>query len=177
MMAERGVNVDHSTINRWVLKYAPELDKRIRPHLKPTNDSWRVDETYIKIKGVWKYLDRAVDSKGNTLDFLLSAKRDGKAAAGFFCKVLKGQHTEIPRVINVDKNAAYPVAIETLKEEETIGEETELRQSKYLNNVIEQDHRHIKRIVKPMMGLKTFNSARRTLSGIEAMNMIRKGQV
>jgi transposase-like protein len=177
MMAERGVNVDHSTINRWVLKYAPELDKRIRSHLKPTNDSWRVDETYIKIKGVWKYLYRAVDSKGNTLDFLLSAKRDGKAAARFFRKVLKGQHTEIPRMINVDKNAAYPVAIETLKEEETIGEETELRQSKYLNNVIEQDHRHIKRIVKPMMGLKTFNSARRTLSGIEAMNMIRKGQV
>jgi transposase-like protein len=177
MMAERGVNVDHSTINRWVLKYAPELDKRIRPHLKPTNDSWRVDETYIKIKGVWKYLYRAVDSEGNTLDFMLSAKRDGKAAARFFRKVLKGQHTQTPQVINVDKNAAYPVAIDALKEEETIEAETELRQSKYLNNIVEQDHRHIKRIVKPTMGFRTFNSARSTLSGIEAMNMIRKGQV
>ena len=176
-MQERGVKVDHSTINRWVLKYAPELDKRIRPHLKPTNDSWRVDETYIKVRGVWKYLYRAVDSQGNTLDFMLSAKRDGKAAARFFRKVLKGQHTQTPRVITVDKNAAYPAAMDALKGEETIGKETKLRQSKYLNNVIEQDHRNIKRIVKPTMGFKSFNSARKTLSGIEAMNMIRKGQV
>jgi transposase-like protein len=177
MMQERGVAVDHSTINRWVLKYAPELDKWIRRHLKPTNDSWRVDETYIKIRGVWKYLYRAVDSEGNTLDFMLRAKRDGKAAARFFRKVLKGQHTRTPRVITVDKNAAYPIAIETLKGDEIIDKETQLRQSKYLNNIIEQDHRNIKRIVKPMMGFKSFNSARRTLSGIEAMNMIRKGQV
>jgi transposase-like protein len=177
MMQERGVEVDHSTINRWVLKYAPELDKRIRPHLKPTNDSWRVDETYIRIKGVWKYLYRAVDSEGNTLDFLLSAKRDGKAAARFFRKVLRAQHTQPPRVINVDKNAAYPVAMETLKGDETLAETTELRQVKYLNNVVEQDHRNIKRITRPMMGFKTFNSARRTLSGIEAMSMIRKRQV
>ena len=176
-MQERGVEVDHSTINRWVLKYAPELDKRIRPHLKPTNDSWRVDETYIKVRGTWKYLYRAVDSQGNTLDFMLSAKRDGKAAARFFRKVLKGQHIQSPRVITVDKNAAYPVAIDALKEDETIEKGTELRQSKYLNNIVEQDHRHIKRIVKPMMGFKTFNSARRTLSGIEAMNRMRKGQV
>ncbi len=176
-MQERGVEVDHSTINRWVLKYAPELDKRIRSHLKPTNDSWRTDETYIKIKGEWKYLYRAVDSEGNTLDFMLSAKRDGKAAARFFRKVLKGQYIGSPRVITVDKNAAYPVAIDALKADETISQETELRQSKYLNNIIEQNHRNIKRIVKPMMGFKTFNTARRTLSGIEAMNMIRKGQV
>jgi transposase-like protein len=105
--------------------------------------------------------------------FLLSAKRDGKAAARFFRKVLKAQHTQAPRVITVDKNAAYPVAIETLKAEETLAAETELRQSKYLNNVIEQDHRNIKRITKPMMGFKSFNTARRTFSGIEAMNMIR----
>jgi IS6 family transposase len=177
MMQERGVEVDHSTINRWVLKYAPELDKRIRPHLKSTNDSWRVDETYIKIKSVWKYLYRAVDSAGNTLDFMLSAKRDGKAATRFFRKVLKAQHTQTPRVINVDKNAAYPVAMEALKEDETLAETTELRQVKYLNNIVEQDHRNIKRITRPMMGFKSFNSARRTLSGIEAMNMMRKGQV
>ncbi|MEP0914955.1 IS6 family transposase [Leptolyngbya sp. GB1-A1] len=177
MMQERGVEVDHSTFNRWVLRYAPELDKRIRPHLKPTNDSWRVDETYIKVRGVWKYLYRAVDSEGNTLDFMLSAKRDGKAAVRFFRKVLKSQHAQTPRVINVDKNTAYPVAMETLKEEETLTETTKLRQVKYLNNVVEQDHRNIKRITRPIMGFKSFNSARRTLKGIEAMNMIRKGQV
>ena len=176
-MAERGVDVDHSTINRWVLKYAPELDKRIRPQLKPTNDSWKVDETYIQIKGEWKYLYRAVDSQGNTLDFMLSAKRDGKAAARFFRKVLKASHVTPPRVINVDKNVAYPVAMERLKSEQTLTSQTELRQVKYLNNLIEQDHRNIKRITKPMMGFKSFHSARRTLSGIEAMNMMRKGQV
>jgi transposase, IS6 family len=108
---------------------------------------------------------------------MLSAKRDGKAAARFFRKVLKGQHNQVPRVITLDKNAAYPTAMEALKAEETIEQETKLRQSKYLNNIIEQNHRNIKRIVKPMMGVKTFNSARRTLSAIEAMNMIRKGQV
>jgi transposase-like protein len=131
----------------------------------------------IEVKGEWKYLYRGVDSAGNTLDFMLSAKRDGKAAARFFRNVLKAQHTQAPRVITVDKNAAYPVAIETLKADETIATETQLRQSKYLNNVIEQDHTNIKRIVKPMIGFKSFNTARRTLSGIEAMNMIRKGQV
>ncbi|MBD1865493.1 IS6 family transposase [Trichocoleus sp. FACHB-46] len=133
MMAERGVEVDHSTVNRWVLKYAPEVDKRIRPHLSPTNDSWRVDETYIETKEKWKYLYRAVGSDGNTLDFMLSAKRDGKAATQFFCKLLKASHVEKPRVINVDKNAAYPVAIEALKQEEPLMAETELRQVKYLN--------------------------------------------
>jgi len=177
MMAERGVEVDHSTLNRWVLKFAPELDKRIRPFLNPTNDSWRVDETYIEVKGGWKYLYRAVDSIGNTLDFMLSAKRDGKAAARFFRKVLKATHTQTPRVITVDKNAAYPVAVEALKADETLAAETKLRQSKYLNNIIEQDHRNIKRLTKPTMGFGSFNTARRTLRGIEAMSMIRKGQV
>jgi len=177
MRAERGVEVDHGVINRWVLKFAPELGKRLRPHLGLTNDSWRVDETYIEVKGEWKYLYRAVDSAGNTLDFMLSAKRDGKAAARFFRKVLKAAHSQTPRVITVDKNAAYPSALDKLKADETITDEIELRQIKYLNNIIEQDHRNIKRIVKPMMGFKSFHSARRTLSGIEVMNMIRKGQV
>jgi IS6 family transposase len=139
-MQERRMKVDHSTINRWVLKYAPELDKQIRQPLKPTNASWRVDETYIKVKRAWKYLYRAVDSEGNTLDFPLSAKRDAKAAARFFRKMLKGQHTQVPRVFTVDKNAAYPAAMETLQEDESIEKETELRQSKYLNNVVEQDY-------------------------------------
>jgi transposase-like protein len=177
MMAERGVTVDHTTIYRWVQDYAPEFDKRVRPFLNPTNDSWRVDETYIEVKGEWKYLYRAVDSEGNTLDFMLSAQRDGKAAARFFRKVLKAKHTQTPRVITVDKNAAYPVAMAELKQDKTLKAETELRQSKYLNNMIEQDHRNVKRIVKPMMGFQSFNTARRTLRGIEAMAMIRKGQV
>ena len=176
-MQERGVEVDHSTINRWVLKYAPELDKRIRPHLRSTNDSWRVDETYIKVKGQWKYLYRAVDSEGNTLDFLLRAKRDATAAERFLRKTLNASHTQSPRVINVDKNAAYPAAVDDLKADEQLLETTELRQSKYLNNRVEQDHRFIKRLTKPGMGFSSFNSARRTLRGMEAMNMLRKGQV
>jgi len=177
MMQERGIEVDHSTINRWVLKYAPELDKRIRPHLRTTNDSWRVDETYIKVKGQWKYLYRAVDSQGSTLDFLLSAKRDAAAAERFLHKTFKASHTQTPRVINVDKNPAYPPAIEDLKADEQLPKTTELRQVKYLNNRIEQDHRFIKRLTKPGMGFGSFNTARRTLRGFEAMNMIRKGQV
>ena len=152
MMAERGVEVDHSTLNRWVLKFAPELDKQVRSHLSETNDSWRVDETYIEVKGEWKYLYRAVDSMGNTLDFMLSAKRDRKAAARFFRKVLGAKHTQAPRAITVDKNAAYPVALDQLKKDKTLNAQIQLRQSKYLNNVIEQDHRKVKRIVKPMMG-------------------------
>ena len=158
-------------------RYAPELDLRIRPHLKPTNDSWRVDETYIEVKGEWKYLYRAVDSQGNTLDFMLSARRDAGAAERFFRKALKSSHNQKPRVINVDKNAAYPPAIDKLKKDQSLGETTELRPVKYLNNIVEQDHRFIKRLVNPGMGFASFNTARRTLRGVEAMNMIRKGQV
>ena len=171
------MEVDHSTINRWVLKYAPELDKRIRPQMHCTNDSWRVDETYIKVKGRWKYLYRAVDSQGNTLDFLLSARRDATAAKRFLRKTLNASHTQEPRVINVDKNAAYPPAVDDLKADEQLPKTTELRQVKYLNNRVEQDHRFIKRLTKPGMGFGSFNTARRTLRGFEAINMIRKGQV
>jgi IS6 family transposase len=117
MMLERGLTVDHSTIYRWVQSYAPELEKRCKPHLKPTNDSYRVDETYIKVKGQWKYLYRAVDSDGKTIEFMLSAKRDAKAAKLFFKKILKASHSSNPRVINVDKNAAYPPALSELKED------------------------------------------------------------
>ncbi len=176
-MCDRGVEVDHSTLSRWVQKYAPELDKRCRPHLKPTNDSWRVDETYIKVKGEDRYLYRAVDSEGKTLDFLLTAKRDAQAAKRFFRKALNAVHTQEPRVINVDKNAAYPKAMDELKEKEELSLQVELRQNKYLNNIVEQDHRAIKRLVNPGMGFSSFNTARRTLRGYEAMNMIRKGQI
>jgi transposase-like protein len=177
MMVERGLSVDHTTIYRWVQRYAPELEKRSRPHLKTTTDSWRVDETYVKIKGVWMYLYRAVDSQGNTLDFHLSPTRDAQAAKRFFSKVLGASHTITPRVIPADKNAAYPKALRESKQEEIIPEGCQLRQSKYLNNLVEQDHRFIKRLVKPGMGFFSFETAWRTLQGYEAMNMMRKGQM
>src|SRR5690349_5309370 len=137
MMAERGLKVDHSTIARWVLAYGPELEKRVKPQLKPTNDSWRVDETYIKVKGEWLYQYRAVDSEGQTIEFFFSAKRDAAAAQAFFEKALGAPHTVAPRIINVDKNAAYPKAVDTL------------------NNLIEQDHRFIKRRTRPGLGFFT----------------------
>jgi transposase, IS6 family len=117
MMNERGLSVDHTTIYRWVQRYAPELEKRSRPHLRPTNDSYRVDETYVKIRGKWYYLYRAVDSTGQTIDFMLSAKRDARAAKRFFRKMLKAPKHQSPRVINVDQNRSYPPAVEELKEE------------------------------------------------------------
>ncbi len=176
-MTERGLSVDHTTIYRWVQHYAPELEKRCRSHLKPTNNSWRVDETYIKVKGKWKYLYRVVDSAGNTIDFMLSAKRDKRAAKRFFCKALKITCNQLPRVINVDKNAAYPTSIEELKAESTLTQACELRQNKYLNNLVEQDHRFIKKLVNPGLGFKSFHTARRTIIGYEMMNTIRKGQL
>ena len=136
-----------------------------------------MDETYIEVKGDWKYLYRAVDSEGNTLEFMLSAKRDARAAERFFRKALKAEHNQKPRVINVDKNAAYPPAIDELKVDQTLPKTTELRPVKYLNNIVEQDHRFIKRLVNPGMGFGSFNTARRTLRGYEAMNIIRKGQI
>ena len=177
MMLERGLKVDHSTIGRWVLTYSPEIERRSRRYLKPTNDSWKVDETYIKVKGEWKYLYRAVDSEGNTLDFMLSARRNKKAAKRFFKKVLKARHNRKPRVINVDKNAAYPPAIEALKSEKMLEEKSKLRQVKYLNNLVEQDHRVIKKITNAGLGYKSFHTACRTIRGIEIMHMINKGQV
>jgi len=177
MVNERGLDIHYTSVFRWVQEYSPEIDKRFRPHLRLTNDSWRVDETYILVKGKQKYLYRAVDSQGNTLDFLLTAKRDAKAAKRFFRKTLKAMHTQIPRVITVDKNPAYPKAIKELKAAKKLPEIVKLRQSKYLNNMVEQDHRGIKRLVKPGMGFGSFNTARRTIRGYEIMNMMRKGQV
>lgn len=165
-----------TTVYRWVQHDAPELDKRCRPHLTATTDSYRVDETYIKIKGHWKYLYRAVASEGNTLDFMLSAKRDAKAAKRFFRTVLKASHTTLPRVITVDKNAAYPNAFDDLQREWLLADTGSLRQKKYLNNIIEQDHRSVKRRIRPMLGFQSFHTAGRTRRGIEVMQMIGKDQ-
>lgn len=177
MMEERGLSIAHTTIMRWVHQYGPELDKRIRRYLKKTNDSWRVDETYIKVKGQWMYLYRAVNSEGNTIDFYLSKTRDYKDAKRFFRKALRSLHVSKPRVITVDKNPAYPIAIEELKNEKEMPLGIQIRQVKYLNNIVEQDHRFIKKRVRSMLGSKSFRTATCILSGIEAMHMIKKKQV
>jgi transposase, IS6 family len=177
MLQDRGVAVDHTTIFRWIQAYAAELEKRIRPHLRPTNGSWRVDETYVKVKGRWTYLYRAVDSRGQTIDFLLSAKRDAEAAKRFFRKALAQPHTVNPRTITVDKNPAYPKAVAEMKENAELWRFSRLRQVKFLNNIVEQDHRRVKRLIRPGLGFGGFWTARRTLAGFEAMAMIRKGQV
>ena len=176
MMRERGLCVDHTTIYRWVQRYAPEIDKRCRPFLRRTNDSYRIDETYVRVAGVWTSLYRGVDSNGDTLDFLLRATRDRKAAIAFFRKTLGAAHTTPPRVVTVDKNPAYPVAFEAVRHEGLVRPRSNLRQCKYLNNIIEQDHRFIKRRTRPMLGFKRFTTAWRTLRGIEIMHALRKGQ-
>ena len=176
MLLERGLRVDHTTIYRWVQCYAPQLDRRCRPHLKATTDSWRVDETYVKVKGTWIGLYRAVDCAGTTLEFLLSATRDVEAAKRFFSKARGASHTTPPRVITVDKNAAYPKALTELKAAGAVPVSCELRQVKYLNNVVEQDQRCIKRLVKPGLGFFSFETAWRTLQGYEVMHLLRKGQ-
>ncbi|KAB2492575.1 IS6 family transposase [Bacillus cereus] len=177
IMEERGLSLAHTTIMRWVHQYGPELDKRTRRHLKQTNDSWRVDETYVKVKGQWMYLYRAVDSEGNTIDFYLSKTRNHKTAKQFFKKALRSFHASKPRVITVDKNPTYPIAITGLKKEKKMPLGIQLRQIKYLNNIIEQDHRFIKKRIRSMLGFKSFHTAILILAGIEAMHMIKKEQI
>jgi transposase-like protein len=176
MAAERGLTIDASSIWRWVQIYGPELDKRCRRHLKPTNKSWRVDETYIKVKGRDRFLYRAVDSSGQTIDFLLTDRRDAAAAKRFFRRALQNEDNAKPRVINVDKNPAYPRAVKELKREGAISRRCRLRQCKYLNNVVEQSHRNVKRRTWLAKGYGSLPTAWRTLRGIEAMDMVRKGR-
>jgi transposase-like protein len=177
LLAERGLHADHVTIWRWVQRYAPEMERRLRSRLRPTNDSWRVDETYIRVKGKWVYLYRAVDSTGATVDFLLSAKRDTAAAERFLVKALGGENHPAPRVINTDEHAGYPPAIVRLKAEEALEENCRHRPVQYLNNVLEQDHRAIKRRVRASQHFRSFWAAWRTIAGYEAIHMIRKGQL
>jgi IS6 family transposase len=172
LMRERGLPTHPTCIFRWVQVYAPELDKRCRPDLRPTNKSYRVDETYLKVRGEHKYLYRAVDSTGQTIDFLLTAKRDGAGAKRFFCKVFQTAGNPPPRVINVDKNPAYPLAIEELRAEGMLSKRVRLRQCRYLNNMLEQDHRTVKRRVRLAMGYGSFRTAWKTLQAIETMHMI-----
>jgi IS6 family transposase len=164
LLAERGLHADHVTVWRWVQRYTPELQRRLRGHLKPTNDSWRPDETYVRVKGKWRYLYRAVDSSGATIDFLLSAKQDAVA------------NHPAPRVINTDGHAAYPPAVAQLKAEGNLAEHCRHRLVPYLNNVLEQDHRATKRRVNASQHFRSFWGACRTIAGYEAIHMIRKGQ-
>jgi transposase-like protein len=178
MMSERGVSVDHSTIYRWVQAYAPEIEKRLRWHWRrPGSLSWRVDETYLKVKGKWAYLYRAVDKLGNTIDFYLSPTRNTKAAKRFLGKALKGlKDWEKPRVINTDKAPAYAAALAELKAEGKCPKDTRHRQVKYLNNVIEADHGKLKQLIRPVRGFKTLKTAYATIKGFEVMRALRKGQ-
>jgi len=177
LLAERGLQADHTTIWRWVQRYGPTLERRLRRHLKPTNKSWRVDETYIRVKGRWCYLYRAIDSTGATIDFLLSALRDAAAAKCLFRQALCDPSHPQPRVINTDKARLYCAAIAGMKEEGILRRRCHHRPVQYLNNILEQDHRAIKRRAKAKQGFRAFGAARRTLAGYEAINMMRKGQV
>jgi putative transposase len=173
MMAERGFEVDHSTVHRWVIKLVPLIEKAFRKCRRAVGKSWRMDETYIKVSGEWKYLYRAVDKAGNTVDFLLRARRDKAAARRYFEKAI-GQNG-VPETVTMDKSGANLAAIQSINAE--LETPVKVRQVKYLNNIVEQDHRAIKRIIRPMMGFKDFRCARIILSGIEVMHMIRKGQM
>jgi putative transposase len=174
LMKERGIPVDHATINRWEVKYAPSLESAFRQNKKPVGTSWRMDETYIKIKGQWTYLYRAVDKENQTVDFFLSPTRDAKAAQTFFDKAIGSSGK--PEKVNMDKSGANLAGLEAVNEGLDDEQKIIIRQVKYLNNGVEQDHRGIKRLTKPMMGFKDFVCAAATLAGIELCHMIRKGQ-
>lgn len=173
MMQERGVYVDHSSVSRWAVKFLPMLEKIFKKHKRPVGLSWRMDETYILVNGHWKYLYRAVDKEGLTIDFLLRAKRDTVAARRFFEKAMR-QNGD-PEKVTMDKSGANKAAMDAINKDRDVP--IEVRQVKYLNNIVEQDHRFVKRVTKPMLGFKTFRTARAVLAGIELMHMIRKGQL
>jgi putative transposase len=173
MMEERGVEVDHATLNRWVLRYGPQLEAAFRARKRPVGTRWRMDETYVRIKGQWRYLYRAVDKAGRTVDFLLTAKRDRQAALRFLRKAI-GQHGT-PEKITINKSGANAAAMESYNEEQEA--DIAIRQIKYLNNIVEQDHRAIKRLIRAMLGFRSFWSAAVTLAGIELMHRIHKGQL
>src|SRR5512145_1926611 len=173
LMEERGVEVDHSTINRWVIKYSPQLEEAFHRRKRPVWVSWRMDETYIKVKGEWRYLYRAVDKQGQTIDFLLAEHRDKAAALRFLKKAIR-RHG-VPETITIDGSDANAAAIKRYNEEH--GTSIIIRQVKYLNNIVEQDHRGVKRITRPMLGFKCCEAAQQTIAGIELMHMLRKGQM
>ena len=173
MMQERGVFVDHVTVHRWAIKMLPVLAAVFRRRKRPVGRSWRVDETRRDGTGQWEYLYRAVDRDGDTVDFLLTAKRDLAAARRFLERPINLH--DVPEKITIDISGANTAAIEGVRADACV--DILMRQNKYLNNIVEQDHRAIKRITRPMMGFKSFWSARIIIAGIETMHMIKKGQM
>jgi putative transposase len=173
LLEERGVPIDHATIQRWVVKYRPLLEEAFHRRKRPVWVSWRMDETYIKVKGQWYYLYRAVDKRGQTIDFLLTEHRDTEAALRFLKKAIR--RNGLPETITIDGSDANEAAIKRYNEEH--GTAIAIRQVKYLNNVVEQDHRGVKRVTRPMLGFKSFEAAQDTLVGIELMHMIKKRQL
>ena len=171
----RGINVDHSTIQRWVFKFAPAIEKNMHKRKHQVGDSWRMDETYIKVGGVDRFLYRAVDKMGNTVDFLLTKRRQKMSAQKFFNKAIVNNGR--PRVINIDKSGTNKVAIWSVNKRSISVKKIKIRQCKYLNNIVEQDHRNIKRRIATATGFKEFESVQRTLSGIEVVSVIRKNQI
>jgi transposase-like protein len=174
MMAERGVAVSHTTILRWVQSYVPEFEKRWQCFARPVGTSWRVDETYIRVKGRWTYLYRAVDKQGLTVDFLLSERRDIAATKRFFSRAIR-RHSA-PKSITLDGYPATHTAIAELKKCGVLRPETKVWTSKYLNNIIEQDHRRVKQRIYPMLGFKSFRNATIAITGIELAQKTRKRQ-
>jgi len=175
MMAERGLHLAHTTILRWVRRYAPEFIKRWNRFSRATGRSWRVDETYIKVRGKWVYLYRAVDKAGQTIDFRLSRTRDVAAGKAFFKKAIRHEGRP-PHTITLDGYAASHRAVREMQEDGLLPKRTKLRSSKYLNNLIEQDHRGIKSRTRPMLGFKSFSSAATTIAGVELLRRIHKDQ-
>lgn len=177
IMEERGVDVDHATLNRWVVKYSPMIASRAQRQKSKTSNSWRMDETYIKVKGKWLYYYRAVDKYGKTLDFMLSEQRDTKAARRFFKQAI--DNNDAPDKVVIDKSGANLAGLQRTNVMLKFAEGNKLikiLQVKYLNNIMEQDHRFIKKLTRPMMGFKSFPSALATLQGIEVAHMVRKNQ-
>ena len=175
MASIRGATIDHATLQRWVIKFVSLIDMQVRKYKKPVGSSWRMDETYIKVNGVWVYLYRAVDSLGNTIEFLLRKHRDAVAAKVFFRKAFRNNGR--PEKVTIDKSGSNISALTSANKDLPADNQIEVRQVKYLNNIIEQDHRFIKKRTKPMLGFKSFRSAKITIAGIENIRIIQKGQI
>lgn len=174
LLKERGIPADHSAVKRWIEEYGPKLDAIFKRRKRFTNGSWRMDETYVKVKGQWYYQYRAADKHGHTIECMLSKKRDKAAAKRFFKKAIRT--AGLPEKITIDKSGSNTAGIKVVNAELSEQDQIEIRRIKYLNNIVEQDHRFIKKIVKPMKGFKCFRSASATLKGIELHHMLRKRQ-
>lgn len=175
MASIRGAKIDHATLQRWLIKFAPLIDQEVKKRKKPVGNSWRMDETYIKVNGKWVYLYRAIDSCGDTIEFLLKKRRDAAAAKAFFRKAFKSN--DIPEKVVIDKSGSNTSALNAFNKNLPQEQKIKILQNKYLNNLIEQDHRFIKKRTKPMLGFKSFRSAKITIAGIENIRMIQKGQI